>query len=239
MAFIDPALPAIRELIKSEDKKKKNVRMEQDGMYGEGPLEDPQDLLSRAIKKAKPAVLLKVIEANQIQRAMIFCRTRLDCDHLEEYLKANLGAMGRDELCVTLHSDKSVEQRKQVVDNFKGDKVNFFICTDIAARGIDVSGLPFVISMPLPRPFTCFLQFICHLFLLQITHFQNTPAITFTGLDALAGQTEWGWLSLWLGAAANGSGFIPAPTRARTARTPGSRRKGAAPCGRLRRTSFL
>ena len=134
-------------------------------MYGEGPLEDPQDVLSRAIKKAKPAVLLKVIEANQIQRAMIFCRTRLDCDHLEEYLKANLGAMGRDELCVTLHSDKSVEQRKQVVDNFKGDKVNFFICTDIAARGIDVSGLPFVISMPLPIPFTCFLQFILfHLF---------------------------------------------------------------------------
>lgn len=45
--------------------------------------------------------------------------------------------------CVCLHSDRSPDERQHNLERFKANEVRFLICTDVAARGIDVSGLPF------------------------------------------------------------------------------------------------
>ena len=45
--------------------------------------------------------------------------------------------------CVCLHSDRSPDERQRNLERFKANEVRFLICTDVAARGIDVSGLPF------------------------------------------------------------------------------------------------
>jgi ATP-dependent RNA helicase DDX1 len=45
--------------------------------------------------------------------------------------------------CVCLHSDRSADERQNNLQRFKDNEVRFLICTDVAARGIDVSGLPF------------------------------------------------------------------------------------------------
>jgi ATP-dependent RNA helicase DDX1 len=45
--------------------------------------------------------------------------------------------------CVCLHSDRSADERQNNLQRFKNNEVRFLICTDVAARGIDVSGLPF------------------------------------------------------------------------------------------------
>lgn len=45
--------------------------------------------------------------------------------------------------CVCLHGDRKPHERKQNLEMFKNKERKFLICTDVAARGIDVSGLPF------------------------------------------------------------------------------------------------
>ena len=71
-----------------------------------------------------------------MDQGMIFCRTKLDCDNMESYLKSN----GRDITCVCLHGDRKPAERKANLDLFKQGKVKFLICTDVAARGLDVKG---------------------------------------------------------------------------------------------------
>lgn len=114
---------------------------------------DSKEMLSEAVKILKGEFCLKAIEKFQMDRALIFCRTKLDCDNLERYFikqgggpKANKHRLS----CVCLHSDRSADERQNNLQRFKNDEVRFLICTDVAARGIDVSGLPFVINMTLP-----------------------------------------------------------------------------------------
>lgn len=45
--------------------------------------------------------------------------------------------------CVCLHSDRAADERQKNLQRFKNNEVRFLICTDVASRGIDVSGLPF------------------------------------------------------------------------------------------------
>lgn len=45
--------------------------------------------------------------------------------------------------CVCLHGDRKPQERKSNYESFKQGHVRFLICTDVAARGIDVGGLPF------------------------------------------------------------------------------------------------
>lgn len=45
--------------------------------------------------------------------------------------------------CVCLHGDRKPPERKANLEKFKQQRVKFLICTDVAARGIDITGLPF------------------------------------------------------------------------------------------------
>lgn len=93
---------------------------------------------------------------------MIFCRTNLDCDNLEKFLnsqdgntnkkfsgKVESGKEGRYSCCV-LAGLRSTQDRRESLAAFKDGDVRFLICTDVAARGIDVAGLPYVINVTLP-----------------------------------------------------------------------------------------
>ncbi|KAL4234932.1 ATP-dependent RNA helicase ddx1 [Mactra antiquata] len=102
---------------------------------------------SEAIKMLKGEYTVKAIDEHRMDRALIFCRTKLDCDNLEKYLQ--LRGQGKYS-CVCLHGDRKPQERKGNLQKFKDGKVKFLICTDVAARGIDVSGLPFVINVTLP-----------------------------------------------------------------------------------------
>lgn len=75
-----------------------------------------------------------------IYSALIFCRTKLDCDNLERYFKQ---IDGEKYSCVCLHGDRKPAERKENLELFKTKQKKFLICTDVAARGIDITGLPF------------------------------------------------------------------------------------------------
>lgn len=105
---------------------------------------NPQNLTpetwSEAIKILKGEYCVAAIEQHKMDRAIIFCRTKLDCDNLETYFKLR---GGQRYSCVCLHGDRRPQERKQNLEMFKREQVKFLICTDVAARGLDITGLPF------------------------------------------------------------------------------------------------
>ncbi|KAH8369627.1 hypothetical protein KR093_000368, partial [Drosophila rubida] len=102
---------------------------------------------SLAVKLLKGEYCIKAIEQHNMDRAIIFCRTKLDCDNLELHLR-HLG--GQRYSCVCLHGDRKPQERKENLEMFKRQQVKFLICTDVAARGLDITGLPFMINITLP-----------------------------------------------------------------------------------------
>ncbi|XP_078483340.1 ATP-dependent RNA helicase DDX1 [Ciona intestinalis] len=104
---------------------------------------------SEGIKILKGEYCVRAIRDHKMEQAIIFCRTKLDCDNLERYFK-QVG--GRDDQlsCVCLHSDRKPHERRGNLEKFKNGEVRHLICTDVAARGIDIRGVPFVINVTLP-----------------------------------------------------------------------------------------
>ncbi|MCP9264293.1 ATP-dependent RNA helicase Ddx1 [Dirofilaria immitis] len=130
---------------------KSQERVQTDGIHANDeirPGTDYPETLSEGTKILKGEYVLKV--------GHYFCRTKLDCDNLERYLKRK--AQGRvnkvqyykNLTCVCLHGDRRPDERTRNLDAFKKGKAKFLICTDVAARGIDVKGIPFVINVTLP-----------------------------------------------------------------------------------------
>ncbi|XP_016974727.1 ATP-dependent RNA helicase Ddx1 [Drosophila rhopaloa] len=117
----------------------------QDNVHPSNPSKETQ---SQAVKLLKGEYCALAIDKHKMDRAIIFCRTKQDCDNLERYLKYQCG--GQRYSCVCLHGDRKPQERKQNLEMFKRQEVKFLICTDVAARGLDITGLPFMINVTLP-----------------------------------------------------------------------------------------
>jgi len=115
---------------------------------------------SMQVKQLKQQALLHIIDKFDMSQCVIFCRTNVDCDNLEQFLSAHGGGSkfrGRVESgkehkysCCVLAGMRSQNERREALAAFKEGEVRFLICTDVAARGIDIKNLPYVINMTLP-----------------------------------------------------------------------------------------
>ncbi|KAK5979187.1 hypothetical protein GCK32_003563, partial [Trichostrongylus colubriformis] len=103
-----------------------------------------KNTISLGTKILKGTYVLMAIEALKMEQCIIFCRTKQQCDDMEAYLLRN------KHQAVCLHGDRSPRDRSQALQDFKAKKKPFLVCTDVAARGIDVSGVPFLINVTLP-----------------------------------------------------------------------------------------
>ncbi|KZC09103.1 ATP-dependent RNA helicase Ddx1, partial [Dufourea novaeangliae] len=135
-----------------KDKSWENSRthIQTDGVHSRDnirPGSNSAETLSEAVKILKGEYCVRAIKEHKMDRAIIFCRTKLDCDNLERYLKQT---GGNQFSCVCLHGDRKPAERKANLESFKKQEVKFLICTDVAARGLDITGLPFMINMILP-----------------------------------------------------------------------------------------
>jgi ATP-dependent RNA helicase RhlE len=75
---------------------------------------------------------------------LLFSRTKIGADRLARKLAA-AGVR-----CIALHSDRTMDQRRQAVEGFRGGKYNVLVATDIAARGLDIDGIHTVINYEVP-----------------------------------------------------------------------------------------
>ncbi|WP_111637201.1 DEAD/DEAH box helicase [Marinomonas shanghaiensis] len=95
-------------------------------------------------KKRKSALLSFLIGSKNWQQVLIFTRTKQGADEL-----AN--EMQKDGIATqSFHGDKSQGARERVLTDFKAGKVRALIATDVAARGIDIEQLQYVINHELP-----------------------------------------------------------------------------------------
>jgi len=115
---------------------------------------------SANIKWLKPQLVVKIADAFAMTQCLVFCRTNVDCDNLETYLNTLGGSKGwagkmetgkeNPYSCVVLAGMRNMDERRLNLEAFKEADVRFLICTDVAARGIDIAGLPYLIMMTLP-----------------------------------------------------------------------------------------
>jgi len=92
----------------------------------------------------KKEALTTLLQFHQPKRAIIFCNTKKMVDELTELLTSKHFSTQ------SIHSDIKQAQRTAVMQGFKNGKTSILLATDIAARGIDVSDVDFVINFDLP-----------------------------------------------------------------------------------------
>ncbi|WMJ73868.1 DEAD/DEAH box helicase [Cytophagaceae bacterium ABcell3] len=96
-------------------------------------------------KPGKKPLLLHLLADNDIDEVLVFSRTKRGADRITKDLnKAGVSAEA-------IHGDKSQNARQRALGNFKDKKIRVLVATDIAARGIDIEKLPFVINYDLPN----------------------------------------------------------------------------------------
>ncbi|MGI9500749.1 MAG: DEAD/DEAH box helicase, partial [Geminicoccaceae bacterium] len=102
------------------------------------------DHLTIVQPRQKFKVLKRLIETQDVGKAIIFCNRKRDVSVLRRQLE-RAGLSARD-----IHGDLDQSQRTQSLDAFKEGDVNFLVATDVAARGIDIAMLPCVINYDVP-----------------------------------------------------------------------------------------
>lgn len=95
--------------------------------------------------KRKMSAVIRLFEMQGITRALIFCNTKHMVDVLTESLRR------RGLLATALHGDMRQSARTKIMQDFKAGKVNVLIATDVAARGIDASGVEAIINYDMPQ----------------------------------------------------------------------------------------
>lgn len=95
--------------------------------------------------KRKMSAVIRLFEMEDITRALIFCNTKRMVDILTESLRR------RGLLATALHGDMRQSARTKIMQDFKAGKVNVLIATDVAARGIDASGVQAIINYDMPQ----------------------------------------------------------------------------------------
>jgi ATP-dependent RNA helicase RhlE len=93
----------------------------------------------------KQALLTLTLADPAVERALVFTRTKHGADRVVKLLAAN-GVRSN-----AIHGNKSQGQRERALAEFKSGEVTVLVATDIAARGIDVSGVSHVINFELPN----------------------------------------------------------------------------------------
>ncbi|MFF4030175.1 DEAD/DEAH box helicase [Streptomyces sviceus] len=99
----------------------------------------------RAHNMDKPEMVARILQAEGRGLVMVFCRTKRTAADLADQLKQRGFAAG------AVHGDLGQGAREQALRAFRNGKVDVLVCTDVAARGIDVEGVTHVINYQCPE----------------------------------------------------------------------------------------
>ncbi len=92
----------------------------------------------------KRKVLRQLLRVSEVRNALIFCNRKKDVSHLAQSLERhgfNVGA---------LHGDMPQVRRTATLEGFKDGRINLLVCSDVAARGLDIAGLSHVFNFDVP-----------------------------------------------------------------------------------------
>ena len=96
-------------------------------------------------KTDKKNLLLHILKDKAINQLLLFSRTKHGADRIVRDLKKN------NIEAAAIHGDKAQNQRQKALQSFKDSKIRVLVATDIAARGIDIDKLSYVLNYDIPN----------------------------------------------------------------------------------------
>ncbi len=108
------------------------------------PAETVDQTLTMVQSRDKDRVLQSLLRSQPVKNALIFCNRKRDVDAVSKTLKSR----GFDALA--LHGDMQQSYRMQTLEKFRNNEVKILVCSDVAARGLDIQGLSHVFLYDVP-----------------------------------------------------------------------------------------
>lgn len=103
-----------------------------------------QNLIWLSSPRQKNSVLYKIIDGSEVENGFIFCNRKKDIAGLAKFLKSKgLNVDG-------LHGDMTQPKRTEVLGKFKAGELDIMVCSDVAARGLDIKGVSHVFNFDVP-----------------------------------------------------------------------------------------
>ena len=131
---------AIKKMCRSIQRKPVTVTVERE--HRPGVIEQ---LFFEVKRHERNNTVLAMFEHYQRDNALVFCRTKKQCDQLAHLLREHrIDALA-------IHGDLDQRERDQVLVRFSNNSCPVLVATDVAARGLDIASLKMVINFELPR----------------------------------------------------------------------------------------
>jgi ATP-dependent RNA helicase RhlE len=93
----------------------------------------------------KSSLLAELLKKDNLDSVLVFTRTKHGADRVVRHLE-------RENITATaMHADKTQPQRMRALEDFKSGKVRVLVATDIAQRGLDISGITHVVNYDVPQ----------------------------------------------------------------------------------------
>ncbi len=109
------------------------------------PAETVKHVIYPVAEKQKTELLFAVLKSVDFDSAIIFCRTKHGADRIGNQLKRENHAVA------ILHSDRTQRDREKSLKGFRDGKFEVLVATDIASRGLDISGVSHVVNYDVPQ----------------------------------------------------------------------------------------
>ncbi|MSS45369.1 DEAD/DEAH box helicase [Cutibacterium sp. WCA-380-WT-3A] len=137
-------MPApIMALARSQLNRPVHVRAE--GADTQATVPDTQQFVYQAHPLDKIEIIGRILQANDVEKVIIFCRTKRACQRLSDDL-SDRGFKAR-----AIHGDLTQVAREKALKKFRHGDATILVATDVAARGIDVTGVSHVINHECPE----------------------------------------------------------------------------------------
>jgi len=107
-------------------------------------VEDVQQYFVKVDRKKKMDAFFKVVKQERPSKALVFCKTKKWVESFYEILKRRKFSVER------IHGDLTQAAREKAIGKLRQGKVRYLVCTDVVARGIDISDISHVFNYDLP-----------------------------------------------------------------------------------------
>lgn len=111
-----------------------------------------QDIISVKSQNEKIEVLRSMLRRDEFKKVLIFGRTKWGVERLSKDLAQNGFSVG------SIHGNKSQGQRMRALSEFKNNRMQILVATDVAARGLDIDSVSHVINFDEPNTYTDYIH---------------------------------------------------------------------------------
>lgn len=119
-----------------------NIRAE--GSDAKATVPDTKQYAYQAHNLDKPEIVARIVQGTNTTKTMVFCRTKRNAQRLTDEL------VERGFPAAAIHGDLNQAARERALKKFRADTITILVATDVAARGIDITGVSHVINYECP-----------------------------------------------------------------------------------------